>query len=79
MTVVSAREFNRDVSAAKRAAENGPVMVTDRGRVSHVLLSVEEYDRLRGASGTLVDRLSLDVETDLDPAPLDLRLRVPEL
>ena len=28
----TAREFNRDVSAAKRAAADGPVIVTDRGR-----------------------------------------------
>lgn len=30
-TTVSARAFNHDVSAAKRAADVGPVMITDRG------------------------------------------------
>lgn len=32
MTTVSAREFNRDVSAAKRDAARGPVVITDRGK-----------------------------------------------
>jgi len=31
MTMMTAREFNRDVSAAKREASRGPVVITDRG------------------------------------------------
>ena len=42
----SAREFNQDTAGAKRAAEDGPVYVTDRGRPSHVLLTVAAYERL---------------------------------
>ena len=38
---ITSREFNRDVSAAKRAAESGPVTITDHGRRSHVLMTVE--------------------------------------
>ena len=45
---ITSREFNRDVSAAKRAAEQGPVTITDHGRRSHVLLSAAEFDRLSG-------------------------------
>ena len=33
----------------KRAAEQGPVYVTDRGRPAHVLLTFDEYERLLGA------------------------------
>ena len=36
---ITSREFNRDVSAAKRAAESGPVTITDHGRRSHVLMT----------------------------------------
>src|SRR2546429_2100256 len=42
-TKLSSREFNQDTSRAKRAAKRGPVFITDRGRPSHVLLTVEEY------------------------------------
>lgn len=45
-TVLSSREFNQDTARAKRAAKNGPVFITDRGKPSHVLLSIEEYERL---------------------------------
>ena len=45
-TVLTAREFNQDTARAKRAAKNGPVFITDRGKTSHVLLSIAEYERL---------------------------------
>jgi prevent-host-death family protein len=50
ITTLSSREFNQDTSRAKKAAKNGPVFVTDRGRPSHVLLTIEEYRRLTGIS-----------------------------
>lgn len=45
----SSREFNQDTARAKRAAKNGPVFITDRGEPSHVLISFEEYERLKPA------------------------------
>ncbi|MET8653502.1 MULTISPECIES: type II toxin-antitoxin system prevent-host-death family antitoxin [Nocardia] len=81
MSTMSARELNRDVSAAKRAALHGPVVITDRGEEAFVLLSIEEYRRLRADSQDLVARLSMDDGDDFDfePAPLDVALKVPEL
>ena len=43
----SSREFNQDTARAKRAAKNGPVFITDRGAPSHVLMSFEEYERMK--------------------------------
>ena len=60
-----ARRFNQDTAAAKRAAEDGPVYVTDRGRPSHVLLTFGEYSRLveaRGGPGDLLSVLGSDAE-----------------
>lgn len=42
MPTMTSREFNHDVSAAKRAASSEPVIITDRGRPSHVLLSIDQ-------------------------------------
>lgn len=56
-TIITSRDFNRDVSAAKRAAERGPVTITDHGRPSHVLLTAEEFDRLSGKQELMGDRL----------------------
>ena len=43
---ISSREFNQGTGMAKRAARNGPVYITDRGRPSHVLLSYDHYQEL---------------------------------
>jgi len=66
-TVFSSRRFNQDTSAAKRAAEDGPVYVTDRGRPSHVLMTFEEYARLTGG-----DDLVIRLGSDAAAAAVDL-------
>ncbi|MBF4999764.1 type II toxin-antitoxin system Phd/YefM family antitoxin [Nocardia sp. BSTN01] len=80
MATMSAREFNRDVSAAKRAATEGPVVITDRGEEAYVLLSIEDYRRLRADSQDILERLSMDDDDiDFDPPTLDIQLRLPPL
>lgn len=44
----SSRDFTRDVGAAKRAAAQGPVVITDRGRPAFALLKIEDYYELTG-------------------------------
>ena len=79
MTSISAREFNRDVSAAKRLAGDGPVVITDRGDPAFVLLSIRDFRRL-GENGTdLVTRLSMSEDVDIEFESIDLGLKVPEL
>jgi len=46
ITTVSSRDFARDLAHAKKAANAGPVIVTDRGRPSYALLKIEDYYRL---------------------------------
>ncbi len=46
----SSRDFTRDVSAAKRAAADGPVFITDRGRPAFALLKIDDYYRIVGQS-----------------------------
>lgn len=52
ITTFSSREFNQEPSRAKKAANAGPVFITDRGQPAHVLLSIAEYNRLTGG-GTI--------------------------
>lgn len=61
MAAFSSRLFNQDVGAAKRAAKDGPVFITDRGRPAHVLMTIEEYRKLTGAR-TIVEMLAIDGE-----------------
>ena len=69
VTTLSSREFNQDTSRAKKAAQNGPVFITDRGRPAHVLLTMQEYQRLTGGQMTLIEALAQpDLEdVDFDP------------
>lgn len=54
---LSSREFNQDTGGAKRAAEAGPVYITDRGRPSHVLLTFADYQRLSATQPGIIERL----------------------
>ncbi len=59
ITTMSSREFNQDASGAKKASKRGPVFITDRGRPAHVLLSIEEYQKLTGKHTNIVDLLAM--------------------
>ena len=80
---ISSRAFNQDVGKAKRAAEEGPVTITDRGRPAYVLMKHDEYQRLLGKGPTLFDLLRQDgpeADFDFDPPRLsdDMGLRIPD-
>jgi prevent-host-death family protein len=79
MATLSAREFNHDVSAAKRAADDEPVIITDRGAPAYVLLSIEEYRHLSGENRNIRDWLRMDDDVDFEPARLNVEPKVPEL
>lgn len=72
ITTFTARDFNRDTSGAKRAAQHGPVFITDRGRPAYVLLSIEAWRSLSGeepAIGELIGDID-GAAIDFDPQPL---------
>ncbi|MEG3181344.1 type II toxin-antitoxin system Phd/YefM family antitoxin [Sphingomonas sp. LT1P40] len=59
MKVISSRDFNQDVSQAKRLARVEPVFVTDRGKPTHVLMSIAAFQQLTGATESVVDLLAM--------------------
>lgn len=65
ITTLSSREFNQDTSRAKKAATEGPVFITDRGKPAHVLLSIEEYQRITGRHRNIVEALSMPGLSDI--------------
>lgn len=72
VTTISSRELNQDTSRAKQAASKGPVFITDRGRPAHVLLTIEEYQKLTGCHTSIVDQLAMPgvEDTEFDPPRL---------
>jgi len=69
ITSLSSTEFNRWVSEAKRAADNGPVFITDRGRPAHVLMSFETYKQLTQQRRNIADALAMEEITHIDFEP----------
>ncbi len=68
VTTLSSRELDRDVSSAKKAAQNGPVIITDRGKPSHVLMTYDEFERLSGKRRSLAVALSMPGLSEIERA-----------
>ncbi|MCT8003046.1 type II toxin-antitoxin system Phd/YefM family antitoxin [Sphingomonas sanguinis] len=66
MKTLTSREFNQDVSRAKRLARIEPVFITDRGKPTHVLLGIGAFRQLAGQTETIVDLLA-----DPDALPVE--------
>ncbi|MFH0727717.1 MAG: type II toxin-antitoxin system Phd/YefM family antitoxin [Pseudomonadota bacterium] len=68
-TTLSSRKFNQHVNEAKKAANKGPVFITDRGRPAHVLLNFEDYQRLIGCHRKIADLLAMP---GIENVPLEI-------
>ena len=64
------------MSEAKRCTATGPVFITDRGRPTHVLLTIESYLKITDNEATIVDSLAMTpaAEIDFDPPRLEGKL-----
>lgn len=72
-TTLSSREFNQEVNRAKKAAKQGPVFITDRGKPAHVLLTYEDYRKLSGDRRRIADLLAMPGMEAVDFDPPNLR------
>jgi prevent-host-death family protein len=59
LSTFSSREFNQEISKAKREALKGPVFITDRGDPAYVLLSIDEYKKLMGQENNMIELLAM--------------------
>ncbi|MDE0154723.1 MAG: type II toxin-antitoxin system Phd/YefM family antitoxin [Gammaproteobacteria bacterium] len=65
-TIVTSREFNQDVSKANRDALKGPVFITERGHTAHVLLSVEDYQKMTDKDKSIAELLAMPEAGSID-------------
>jgi prevent-host-death family protein len=81
ITTISSRDFNQDASGAKRAASQGPVFITDRGRPAHVLLSIDDYRRLTNEAANIAELLAMPgiADIEFEPPRVDLVQRPVDL
>ena len=69
ITTVTSRELNQDVTRAKRATQNGPVIITDRGTPAYVLLTHEAWRRLQADRPGIRELLALPGVEDVEFEP----------
>jgi prevent-host-death family protein len=75
ITTLSSRELNQDVTRAKKATKNGPVFITDHGKPAHVLLSIEEYQRLTKQRRNIADSLAMPGVVDIEFEPQSMTIK----
>lgn len=61
------------ITAQLHAADQGPVFITDQGRASCVLLSIDHYRRLSGTDRSIADLLAMPGVEDIDFEPPQLQ------
>jgi prevent-host-death family protein len=67
--MVTSRDFNQDVSGAKRLADDGPVVITDRGKPAYVLMTHGDYERLKGKVQSILELLADPGGKEIDFEP----------
>lgn len=80
--VLTSRQLNQDVSAAKRAASVSPVIITDRGTPSFVLMTYEDYRKLgkqdQPDGAQFLQKMSMQEDIDFDFERLNFEPRPAE-
>ncbi len=75
-TTLTSREANQNISRAKRASRDGPVIITERGKPALVLLDYTEFLRLTGKPPSILEALQMP---DMESVELELPPRSKEL
>lgn len=71
--IMTSREFNQHTNRAQRQAEKTPVIITNRGKPAHVLLSYADYQEL---TRTPVQSL-FDCFAQAAPEAADIEFEIP--
>jgi prevent-host-death family protein len=65
----SSREANQDFGRAKKASSDGPVIITDRGRPTHVLMTFEEFESRMKPKRNAAEALAMPGGEDIEFDP----------
>jgi prevent-host-death family protein len=65
----SITQIRRSFASAKNRAKHEPVYITYRGKITHVLMSYEEYRRLIGRTRSAADVLYMPGAADVEFEP----------
>jgi hypothetical protein len=73
VSAVICREFFRHPSRAKQAANSGLVFITERGKRSHVLMSMKDYNRIARHGPSILESLAHPESAHIEFDPETLR------
>jgi prevent-host-death family protein len=73
ITTLSSREFNQDTGRAKKASKTGPVIITDRGKPAHVLMTFSDYQRVVGKTKNILDLVGMKGAGDIEFEPAKIK------
>ncbi|RDH46214.1 type II toxin-antitoxin system Phd/YefM family antitoxin [Zooshikella ganghwensis] len=59
-------ELNQNPSEAKAASQFGPVFITEQGKPTHVLLTIDDYEQLTQQEPSILDLLKMPEDEDFD-------------
>ncbi len=66
MTILTQQEFDQDPERVLKATADGPVFITDHGEPKHVMLSIDEYQRIKSGRISLAEALSMPGLSDIE-------------
>jgi prevent-host-death family protein len=68
---MTSRDFNQHTGEAKKAADRGPVFITERGKPAYVLITAAEYERLGKKPMSVAEALADPRASPDDPDLMD--------
>lgn len=69
MPVMTSRAFNQGTGKAKKAAQQGPVIITDRGKGAYVLMTMDDFLKRSGGTQTVGDTFAMPGGGDIEFEP----------
>ena len=66
---MTSSELSARPGEAKRQARNGPVVITSRGRATHVLLTIAGYVALAGRDASIAELLAMPEAAEVAFSP----------
>ena len=66
ITTLSSRELRQDTCNAKKTTRQGPVIITNRGEASHVMLSIEDFQKISVTNTSIVELLVMPEAAEIE-------------
>ncbi|MDR7015617.1 type II toxin-antitoxin system Phd/YefM family antitoxin [Acinetobacter sp. 3657] len=72
MKTMNSKEFNQHTNTAKKEADKAPVLITNRGEYTHILMSYMDYQKLiQNQPQTLADWF---MQTNAEVADIEMEI-----